>query len=119
MAKRSRFSNGIVLDNTRPRPGGSSTETAILSVKYYTATFDPAVVAAATSAEQTVTVTGVAAGDIVLAVTKPTATAGVGIGNARVTAANTVGLTFINAHTTTVDPASETYSFVIGRFGTT
>lgn len=78
-------------------------------------TFNPASVAAATSAEQTVTVSGVKTGDIVIAVNKPSATAGVGIVNARVSAADTVALTFMNATAGAVDPASEVYTFVIGR----
>lgn len=87
----------------------------ILKVLTITKTFDPASVSAATSAEQDVTVTGVKVGDVVLAVNKPTATAGVGIVNARVKAADTVSLTFMNATAGAVDPASETYTFVIGR----
>lgn len=76
-------------------------------------TFNPASVASATSAEQTVTVTGVKSGDIVVAVNKPSATAGVGIVNARVSAANTVALTFMNATAGAVDPGSESYTFMI------
>jgi hydrogenase maturation factor len=74
-----------------------------------TFTFDPASVAAATSAEQTVTVSGLKTGDVV-ALTKPTATAGVGIVNVRVSAANTLAVTFMNATASSVDPASETYT---------
>ena len=74
-----------------------------------TFTFDPASVAAATSAEQTVTVNGLKTGDVVV-LTKPTLTAGVGIVNVRVSAANTLAVTFMNATASPVDPASETYT---------
>jgi hypothetical protein len=78
-------------------------------------TFDPASVATITTAEQTLTVTGVQVGDIVIAVNKPTNTAGVGIVNARVSAANTVALTFVNPTAGSVDAASESWIFVFGR----
>lgn len=77
-------------------------------------TFDPASVAAATTAEQTVTVPGVLVGDYVK-VTKPTLTAGLGIVNARVSANNTVAITFINATASPIDAPSEVYQFVVMR----
>lgn len=52
-------------------------------------TFDPASVATATTAEQTMTVPGVRTTDFVF-VSKPTATAGFGVVNARVSAADTI-----------------------------
>lgn len=78
-------------------------------------TFDPASVASATSAEQDITINGVMVGDIVVAINKPSATAGVGIVNARVKSANTVSVTYVNATAGAVDPASEVYTFIIGR----
>ena len=114
MAKASRFTNGIVVRAGRPNAAGSPTgETKIDSIRYYTFTFDPASVAAATTAEQTVTVTGLLAGDVVIAVNKPTATAGIGVVNARVSAANTLALTFVNATAAPVDAASETWGVVV------
>ena len=114
MAKASRFTNGIVVRAGRPNAAGSPTgETKIDSIRYYTFTFDPAAVAAATSAEQTVTVTGLLAGDVVLSVIKPTATAGVGIVGARVSAANTLAVTFMNATAGSLDPTSETWGVVV------
>lgn len=74
-------------------------------------TFDPASIAAATTAEQTVTVPGVKTTDAVF-VSKPTLTAGVGIAGARVSAADTVAITFINATAGALDPGSESYTFV-------
>jgi hypothetical protein len=78
------------------------------------ATLNPASVAAATSAEQTFTVNGLAVGDIVY-VTKPTATAGVGIVGARVSAANTLAITFMNATAGALDPGSEVYTVTVLR----
>lgn len=92
--------------------GASGTQLA--EVRVYTATIDPASVAAGTSAEQTFTVAGLAVGDVVV-VNKPTATAGVGIVNARVSAANTLALTFMNATAGALDPASESYTIIAFR----
>lgn len=58
---------------------------------------DVASVAANTSAEQDFTVTGLAVGDFVQ-VSKPSLSAGLVIGNARVKAANTLSITFGNRH---------------------
>lgn len=52
-------------------------------------------VATITTAEQTVTVPGLLVGDFVR-VEKPTEQAGLGIGNVRVSAANTLAIQFIN-----------------------
>lgn len=86
----------------------------ITQIRVYTATLDPASIAAATSAEQTFTVTGLTTADRVL-VSKPTATAGVGIVNARVSAADTLALTFMNATAGAIDPASESYTIIAFR----
>ncbi len=73
-------------------------------------TISPALVAANTTAEQTFTVPGLLASDVVIDVTKPTAQAGLGIVGCRVTAANTVGITFSNNTASGITPtASETY----------
>jgi hypothetical protein len=77
-------------------------------------TFDPAAVATITTAEQTVTVTGAAVGDFVIAM-KPSITTGVTIGNVRVSAANTVAIQFVNPTAGSVNPASETWQFLILR----
>ena len=52
----------------------------ILNLYAFTATINPASVATVTTAEQDVTVTGVKLGDIVISVSKPSLTAGLGIG---------------------------------------
>lgn len=78
-------------------------------------TFDPASVAAASTAEQDITIPGVKVNDIVVSVNKPSSTAGLTIGNARVKAANTVSVQFVNPTAGAVDAASETWIIVIGR----
>lgn len=81
----------------------------------FTTVFDPASVATITTAEQDITVPGVKVGDIVLAVSKPSLTAGLGMCNARVKSANTISLQFVNPTAGAIDAASETYTIVIAR----
>lgn len=77
--------------------------------------FSPAAVGANTTAEQTFTVQGLQVGDEVN-VTKPTTQAGLGIVNARVTAANTLGITFSNNTGGGITPtAGETYVIAVNR----
>lgn len=79
------------------------------------ATLSPASVQPNTSAEQTFTVNGLQVGDFVN-ITKPTAQAGLAIGNARVSAANTIAITFANASAATVSPtAGEVYIIGVDR----
>jgi hypothetical protein len=78
-------------------------------------TISPASVANATTAEQTFTVNGLQLGDIV-SVTKPTTQAGLGIVNSRVSAANTLAVTFANTTAATITPtAAETYIIELNR----
>lgn len=78
-------------------------------------TLSPAAVANATSAEQTFTVTGLLLGDMVT-VNKPTAQAGIGIVGSRVSAADTLAITFMNATAATVTPtASQVYLVSVKR----
>jgi hypothetical protein len=88
-----------------------------LLLKKYTAALTPAAVSANTTAEQTFTVTGVVvATDVVVGVSKPTAQAGLGIVGWRVTADNTVGITFSNNTAGSITPtAGETYSILVNR----
>lgn len=89
--------------------------TVLTKIKIYSATIDPSLIAAATLAEQTYTVTGLATTDVVF-VNKPTATANCGIGNARVSAANTLAIQWINPLAAlTCDPGSETYTILAIR----
>lgn len=89
--------------------------TFIKEVRRYSQALDVASVAANTSAEQTFTVTGLAVGDIIVAVNKPSLSAGLVVGNARVSAANTLALTFGNLTASPIDPASETYLIIAFR----
>lgn len=70
--------------------------------------FDPASVAANTSAEQTVTVRGMRVNDLVF-VAKPTLTAGLVISQARVSAADTLAIQLGNITASPIDAASETW----------
>jgi hypothetical protein len=81
----------------------------------YKITLSPASVANATSAEQTFTVPGLILGDQV-SVSKPTTQAGLGIVNSRVSAANTLAITFLNTTAATITPtASEAYIVELNR----
>lgn len=88
-----------------------------LRLRRLTATISPALVAANTTAEQTFTVSGVAlATDHCIGVSKPTAQAGLGIVGWRVSADNTVAITFSNNTGGGITPtASQTYQFFIWR----
>lgn len=78
-------------------------------------TLSPALVALNTSAEQTFTVNGLLVGDFVL-VQKPTSQAGLGIVGARVSAANTLAITFMNNTGSNIQPtASELYLINVNR----
>lgn len=75
----------------------------------------PAAVGAATTAEQTFTITGLQVGDSVQ-VSKPTTQAGLGIVNARVSAANTIAIAFINPTAGSLTPtAGEVYGINVVR----
>lgn len=86
-----------------------------VSIYQITATITPTSVAAQTTAEQTFTVNGIESSDIILVLSKPTNTAGIGVIGKRVTAANTVAIDFINVTAAPIVPPSETYTFVLIR----
>jgi len=83
-------------------------------VKVYSVPFNPAAVGAQTTSEQTVPVTGVRSGDIIY-VNKPSHTAGIVLGNARVSASDTVAITFGNVTAAPVDPPEEIYTIIAIR----
>lgn len=88
-------------------------------IKVYKKNLNPASVAANTTAEQTFTVTGLdASRDVVLNVIKPTNTAGLSVVNARISADDTLAITFGNHTGSGVDAAAEDYLIVVGRCGT-
>ena len=77
-------------------------------------TISPVAVAQGTSAEQTFPCNGLNVGDFVFVI-KPTVQAGLSIGGARVTAANTIGILFVNtpnAGGNITPTAAETYLVV-------
>ena len=81
------------------------------------ATLSPAQVAINTTAEQTFTVPGLRLStDMICAVSKPTAQAGLGIVGWRVTANDTLGITFSNNTGTAITPtASQVYLIQVAR----
>lgn len=82
-----------------------------------TASLTPAAVSANTTAEQTFTFTGVVAStDTCIGISKPTAQAGLGIVGWRVSADNTIGITFSNNTGGGITPtAAQTYTAIIYR----
>lgn len=75
----------------------------------------PAAVAINTTAEQTFTVNGLLVGDFIN-VTKPTTQAGLGLVNARVSANNTIAITFANTTAGIITPtAGEVYTVAVDR----
>lgn len=96
--------------------GGFDSGEAGAFIKIVSATLSPAIVAANTSAEQSFTFTGVAAGDVVLRIEKPTHQAGLTVLGGRVTADNTVSVKFGNHTAAGITPtASEVYKLVALR----
>lgn len=69
-----------------------------------------------TTTEQTFTVPGLQLGDVVVALNKPALQAGLGIVNARVSAADTLAITFVNATGSDITPtATESYNCLFWR----
>ena len=81
----------------------------------YEATLNPTTVTAGTTSEQTFTVTGLTTRDLVL-VNKPSHQSGLALVGARVSAANTLALTFMATAAGNVDPTSESYKILAVRF---
>lgn len=78
------------------------------------AALTPTQVNTVTAPEQTFTVNGLIVGDLVF-VNKPSAQAGLGIAGARVTAANTLGITYVNPTAGNITPTAETYIILVVR----
>jgi hypothetical protein len=90
---------------------GNIVKEAVISV-----TLSPAAVVLNTTTEQTFTVNGLLAGDVVGCINKPTAQAGLGIVGCRVSAANTLAITFSNNTGSSITPtASQVYRMLIAR----
>lgn len=82
--------------------------TLLLQTVVYLPTWTPATVAANTTVEQTVTVAGLTAADTV-EINPPGSVAGIGIAGARVSAANTLAVTFANLSAGTLAPPAGVY----------
>lgn len=96
--------------------GFDSGELGVFIMTLSTAAISPAAVLAATAAEQTFALTGAQLGDVVLGVDKPTDQAGLAIGGSRITAADTVGIKFVNPTAGSITPtASQIYKVTILR----
>jgi hypothetical protein len=104
--------------------GGTPTSSEVYTVKTmrlnpaapllnYSQSLAPVSVAANTTAEQTFTVTGLVAGTPVW-VNKPSPTGGLGVVGVRVSAANTLAITYGNVTAAAIVPPTETY--LIGNF---
>ncbi len=78
------------------------------------AALTPAAVLTVTAPEQTFTVQGLLITDLVY-VMKPSAQAGLGIAGARVTAADTLGITYVNPTAGNITPTAETYIILVVR----
>lgn len=79
-----------------------------------TMTLNIAQIAAGTSAEQTFTVRGLRLNDFI-AVSKPTLHAGIGVGNARVSAKDTLAIQFFNTTAGAVTPGTEVWNIFYFR----
>jgi hypothetical protein len=89
---------------------GNLVKQSVISV-----TLTPAAIVLNTTAEQTFTVNGLLPGDMVL-VNKPTTQAGLGIVGSRVSAANTLAITFSNNTGSSITPtAAQTYLVLVSR----
>ena len=89
---------------------GNLVKQSVISV-----TLTPALIVLNTTAEQTFTVNGLLPGDMVL-VNKPTTQAGLGIIGSRVSAANTLAITFSNNTAASITPtAAQTYLVLVSR----
>lgn len=75
----------------------------------------PASVGAATSAEQTFTVSGLAVGDFVAVSTTASTGNATAIVGARVSAANTLAIRYINPTAGSLTPAADTYLVLVAR----
>ena len=89
---------------------GNLVKQSVISV-----TLSPALIVLNTTAEQTFTVNGLLPGDMVF-VNKPTTQAGLGIVGSRVSAANTLAITFSNNTAASITPtAAQAYLVLVSR----
>jgi hypothetical protein len=93
---------------------GTTNGTPLTQVRVYSQALTPVAVALSTTAEQTFTVTGLTTADKVF-VNWAANTAGIGIVGMRVSAANTLAITYVNATVGALTPAAGTYQIVAFR----
>jgi hypothetical protein len=102
--------SGPVIGESGVKSGDGGT--TFSEVKEYTATIDPSAVSADSVASEEFTVTGLLENDVVVV------NAGaddIGIGNVRVSADDTLKVTFINPTSSQIDPASSDWSIIAFR----
>lgn len=108
---------GAVLNGYQEVPGiqiGGQDKPVVNYITVYTPALSPTAVNANTTTEKTFTVTGLAADDVILSVTKPTAQAGLGIVGYRVSAANQLAITFSNNTGSPITPtAGQVYTIIV------
>lgn len=117
------FPSSTNVDGSNPGPNVSTqpdtTQSPIGNVQkmgIFSLAITPASVAANTTAEQTFTATGI--GLLVtdnVDVSKPTFQAGIGIVNVRVSAADALSITYVNATASPITPTAETYQVAVTR----
>lgn len=103
-----RLTDGDQLNTVVDAVNALNNNGAVSGLLTFSSSLNVASVAANTSAEQTFTVTGLETTDVVF-VSKPSLSAGLVVGNARVSAADTLAITFGNLTASPIDPAAETY----------
>lgn len=89
-------------------------------IKFYGTCFtqaivNPGAIGANTSVAVTVPMQGILTTDVIIAVIKPTLTAGIDVGSAFVSATNVAKITLQNSTASPITPPSETYTLVVMR----
>jgi len=82
-----------------------------LDIRQVFISYNPTSIDANTSEQQTLTLTGLKADDLILRVYKPH-TAGLIVNDGQVTADNTLGINFANVTGSPIDPGEETYTVI-------
>lgn len=84
----------------------------LVDIRSLTFSWNPASLAAATHAEEAVTVPGLNTDDIILAIIKPTFTQGFQVGQGRISATDTLAVQIVNGTGSSADPVEETYTLI-------
>lgn len=95
--------------------GPNHLATAFKAIFILSASLTPSSVNTITTAEQTGTVAGLLAGDLVTIVDAPARTNSVMWGAARVSAANEISITYVNPTAGNLTPPAGTYKFLVFR----